>query len=234
MVVQRWELQWRWRCLKTTFHKRKLYYSILLTIALRNQRKDHSNLQLSRAVFEIWPGNCNNKTETPFWILLLVNLQYPSSSSLLRVKHKGWKFLQIWANFHRKLRKQALFKLVNETLNSNVGEHVQKSMTSSQHLYLFNFLGGNVCDCSIVSVALLSGGTGSVFSATENGGSFLLSRIVFSDPGGNYVPKAQQDFSEIVNGVQITLECFLFLKCLLLFLKIAKSSMPAMIYIWSS
>lgn len=103
-------------------------------------------------------------------------------------------------------------------------------MTSSQHLYLFNFLGRNVCDFSIVIVARLSGGTGPVFSAIENGGSFLLFKIVFSDPDGNYVPKAQQDFLEIVSGVQIMLEYFLFLKCLLLFLKIAKSSTSAMIY----
>lgn len=62
-------------------------------------------------------------------------------------------------------------------------------MTSSQHLYLFNSLWGNICVVSIVRVPWLSGGTGAVFSGTSNWGSFLLFRNDLSVPDGSYVPK---------------------------------------------
>lgn len=82
-----------------------------------------------------------------------------------------------------------LFKFLNGTLNNEAGEHTKKSMTSSQHSYLFNSLWGNVCVFSIVRVPWLSGGTEAVFSATSNQGSFLLFRNALSVPDGSYVPK---------------------------------------------
>lgn len=62
-------------------------------------------------------------------------------------------------------------------------------MTSSQHLYLFDSLWGNICAFSIVRVPWFSEETEAVSSTSSNWGLFLLFRNVLSIPDGSYVPK---------------------------------------------